>query len=137
MRIKIDKISRKEIDTKYGKKWKLGVFSNNKWYSAWSQPWNRGWREGETIDVEITERQWNGKPMFDIVGLTQPQLSLGKSDLENKIGQVMMEVLQVKKMVQRLIDNGIVVDETPDPIDEDVPPDLDEINEKSKDSIPF
>jgi hypothetical protein len=101
MKLQINKITRKEIDTKYGKKWKIAVFADNKWYGAWAQPWNRGWREGQTIDVEVKEREWNGKPQYDIVG-AKGEASAPSSDLDAKITQIMIEVLEIKKMVSAL-----------------------------------
>lgn len=139
MRLKIDKISRKEINTTRGLSWKLSIFSGNQWYGAWAADWNAGWREGQTIDVELKTRQFNGKTYTDIKGLTQAgqpsQQMVPDShvldEISRNVGQVMIEVLEIKKMMADLTElQGAPLAPTPEANqsgpEEEVPPHTDE-----------
>lgn len=53
MKLKIEKLDSKEINTARGPAVKIGVFSGGTWYSCFKGKWNSDWTVGQEIDVEI------------------------------------------------------------------------------------
>lgn len=53
MKLTIEKLDAKEINTARGPAVKIGVFSGGKWYSCFKGQWNAGWAVGQEIDVEV------------------------------------------------------------------------------------
>ena len=112
MRLVIDKITKKQINTKYGPKDKYGIQSAGQWYNAWANPILSTWTEGMEIDVEVKESQYTGRDgqtrtSMDIVfprpeGFspgtsmpTQSSLSLG-IEIHEKLDKI-IELLTVKE----------------------------------------
>lgn len=53
MKLTIEKLDYKTINTARGEAVKIGVFSGGKWYSCFKGQWNSGWTVGQEIDYEI------------------------------------------------------------------------------------
>ncbi len=115
MKLKIERISRKEITTQRGKSWKLSILSGGEWYSAWAGDWNQSWREGQTIDVEVQDKSGNNGVVYHNIMTPKPVgggggMTHDLDELKNMISQVMKELLEVKKLIVR--------DDPPVPSDE-------------------
>lgn len=125
MKIKIEKITRKEIKTPNGREptaWNIGILSNDVWYSAWAGEWNQEWKEGQTIDVEIkTNGKFNNIIPPKGQSAPRPQNNRGATDsqvldeINNKLGQLMAEILEVKNILKPQ------QPELPKPPKEDIP----------------
>lgn len=108
MKIKIEKIYRKEANTKYGPKMKILVLQNKIYYAAWENDVSSQWKVGQEIDVEVKSREWEGKTYYDIILPKQSYKSAQQSDdlqeIKNMLGQIMHEVLELKALAQSKVE---------------------------------
>ena len=57
MKVHIQKIGRKEINTKFGLKWNMSILDEKgQWYSGWPSAVTQSWHEGQTVDIDVTEK---------------------------------------------------------------------------------
>lgn len=82
MKLKIDKIMEKEVETKYGLKKKISYICGGQYYSAWANTWNVGWNVGDEIDVEVESREYNGKTYYDIKPPMKPEQKVQQDKLD-------------------------------------------------------
>ncbi|MDI6726645.1 MAG: hypothetical protein QMD32_06740 [Smithellaceae bacterium] len=85
--------------TKYGPKTKLGLLCKDVWYDAWAGQWNQAWREGQTIEVEIESRDYQGKAYFSI--RTPPEARKGGGvglDLAPVVAELKALVTEIKAL---------------------------------------
>jgi hypothetical protein len=72
MKLKIERINEKTINTSRGPSVKIGIYCGNKWYGAWKGQWTSGWKVGQVIDIpddRITSKTGeNGKVFWNIAG---------------------------------------------------------------------
>ena len=71
MKVLVKKKSAKEIKTKYGLKTKYNILitgpnGGDRWVEAWGSPESDTWGEGDTIDVELESREYEGKTYWDV-----------------------------------------------------------------------
>lgn len=66
MKLTIERLSKKNVTTKFGEKMKLGIFYQDKWYGAWEADWNKSWQEGDVIEADVEEREYNGTTYYDL-----------------------------------------------------------------------
>lgn len=96
----------KTVKTKYGEKTKydllcIGKSGTETWVSVWGGQETDGWREGQEVSLELEKNEyngktfWNGKPLSKGGGAT--------AELENRVGQIMSELLEVKAVVTRIL----------------------------------
>lgn len=53
MKFTIKKLIRKEIETQYGRKWKVSALTErDEWVSSFANKYTEAWREGMNVDVE-------------------------------------------------------------------------------------
>lgn len=61
MKVTIKKIGRREVQTKYGMKPNLSIQDEKgQWYSGWPSKETANWREGQVVDIDVTERTVDG-----------------------------------------------------------------------------
>jgi hypothetical protein len=126
MRLKIERLSRKEVNTPNGRQptaWKLGVLNEKVWYSCFANDWNQGWKEGQTIDVEVKQNGnfWNILP--------PKKQAQSNDDLDAKLSQLMIEILEIKKLIVGMKDAKCsgpeeeppVPDDSEEPAEEELP----------------
>ena len=65
MKIKLQKITSKDIQTKYGVKQKLGLFDGKTWYGCWKNKTTATYKEGDIVEGDITSREYNGQTYYD------------------------------------------------------------------------
>ena len=61
---------KKDINTKFGLKQKQSLKAtqrNDTYLDFWCSPLTDAWRIGDTIEVEVKSREYNGKTYYDIV----------------------------------------------------------------------
>lgn len=71
MKLKIEQMNSKEIQTSKGKSTKIGIKSGGKWYGAWKGQWNQDWKVGQVIDIpddRFSTNESNGKTYHNIAG---------------------------------------------------------------------
>jgi hypothetical protein len=63
MKLKIDRISRNQKTSRDGKPFEsIGIQSGGEWYNGFGKAGVTDyWKEGDVIDVEIEEKEFNGK----------------------------------------------------------------------------
>jgi hypothetical protein len=62
MKVRIKKIGRKEIDTKVGKRWNMSIQAEDgTWYSGWPSRDTQNWKEGQVVDIDVTDKQVGDK----------------------------------------------------------------------------
>ena len=76
MKLKIEKLDTKQIQTARGEATKVGVFSGGKWYSCFGGQWNSNWQVGMEIDVEV-EHKPGKEPGQVYNNIKAPQRSFG------------------------------------------------------------
>lgn len=76
MKLKIEKLDTKQVQTARGEATKVGVFSGGKWYSCFGGQWNSNWQVGMEIDVEI-EHKPGKEPGQVYLNIKAPQKSYG------------------------------------------------------------
>lgn len=76
MKLKIEKLDTKQIQTARGEATKVGVFSGGKWYSCFGGQWNSNWQVGMEIDVEV-EHKPGREPGQVYNNIKAPQRSFG------------------------------------------------------------
>lgn len=79
MKLKIEKLDTKQVQTARGEATKVGVFSGGKWYSCFGGQWNSNWQVGMEIDVEI-EHKPGKEPGQVYNNIKAPQRSVAGSN---------------------------------------------------------
>lgn len=107
MKIKIDKLVERTINTKYGEKQKLSISSNGTWYGAWKGPQCANWVEGMEVDVEVKERKYQDK-----FGATQTGYDIMFPKADGGYGYnkpspvdmapIMREIAEIKIMIEEI-----------------------------------
>lgn len=96
MKIKIDRIIRREKDGKYGPYTQISVQSEGTWYTCPQKAWNQDWQDGDEVEVGgTTSREWQGKTYFSLV---PPQGAAAAP--ANKNNEMVMQTLN--DIVERL-----------------------------------
>lgn len=132
MKITIKRIYRKERDTQNGKKWTMSVLGQDDvWYGAgFTDSFNKDWKEGQTIDVEVKDRIYEGKTYYDIV---KPKNNNGKEILE-KLGQL---ELKIDLLLTTFKNNSKQPPQLSTNKTQEEPPDEAVADDLSEDSLPF
>lgn len=127
MKLKIEKLIKREKDGKYGKYVSLSVLADGCWHNAVEKDWNKTWREGDTIDVERTKQgEYKGSPTYKIF---EP----GKAPIDP--GAIMKQLSLILAILHRMNDRGKAShdggghgfdDSPPHPEDSDFNPETDE-----------
>lgn len=81
MKIKVQKLTKKEIQTKYGPKTKLGIFDGQKWYDMFASRETAGLKEGDVVEGSVSEREYNGKIYYELKPVSQLDRIEQKLDL--------------------------------------------------------
>ena len=113
MKLKIERITRKEIKTPNGKNptaWTLGILCNDVWYSAFAADWNQEWKEGQVIEVDIkTNGKYNNiiPPKDAKAPDTKPSaktITDGQvlDEMNNKLNQMQSEILGIKALIAEI-----------------------------------
>lgn len=128
MKLKIERISRKEVNTPNGKSptaWKLSVLCDKVWYSCFAGDWNKDWKEQQVLDVEVKQngQYWNILP-------PKRGGSSDVDDIKNALSQIMQELLALKALVAGMkpARQSGPEDDPPVPDDKDMPPEDDNEN---------
>lgn len=96
--VTIQKITSKMVDTKWGKKKKLNLqVKSDKglgWVDGFAGPVTDMWSEGDTVVVDISSREYNGKTYYSFKAPRLEELVLAKLDqiIGLLIGKKMEEV---------------------------------------------
>lgn len=107
MKLNIEKVFRKEVGTKYGKKWKVSYKMGDTWYNAWEGAWNSRFNEGDTIDLEeigasVESREYNGKTYYDIKGPKNDyRAPSNSSEVLTELKDIKSMVIEILKATQR------------------------------------
>lgn len=112
MRIKIKKISKKQVNTKFGVKNNYGILDENtgEWYSCFEHPLMKDWREGQEIDVNV---KVNGQYKNIEFPKQERPYQAGNNQL---IEAMKLQLDRLEKKVDRLLGATVAVmpvDETP------------------------
>lgn len=95
MKFTIKKIIRKEVDTKFGKKWKLSVLTDrNEWVSSFANKYTHEWREGSVVDVPTKTREYQGKTYIDC---DWPKENQGMPSVVSQMDGRLDEILRLVK----------------------------------------
>lgn len=119
--ITIEQVYKKQTQTKYGLKNKLGFKSEGIWYNAFENATCKHWKEGDSVTINYEVSEYQGKPQYNIK-FDRP------SGVDNaKIDKVVSELAELKAMVTEIyksicVESGVVADKVYDPDDpQDVP----------------
>lgn len=101
-KITIKRVSRKEVNTKFGHKWKVSYQDNEGvWYGAWAGDWNKDWKEGQVINVTVTSREYNGKTYYDIQAPLETAINkYSGSNID--LSRVNQELAEMKAMIEEI-----------------------------------
>ena len=130
MKLFIEKLFSKTINTIHGPKQQVSVLHKGTWYSAFANEETSGWKEGITIEVEVNDKQ--GKDGKTYHNRMFPKRAGGYQNLDSissQQQQIMHELLEIKAAVQLLVKHftkAIGTDEPPPYTDDDVPSDTEE-----------
>ena len=117
-KFKILRKTEKMINTSRGqsKKYSLQLQDSEGtlWASAWHNNISSQWREGDTIDIVLKPREWEGKTYYDV--------DFPKKDSSQKNWPELHELLEGLKRIEAKIDKLLPKDETGVP-DMEEPPD--------------
>lgn len=135
MRIKIKKINKKEVNTKFGVKNNYGILNetDNQWYSCFEHPLMKEWKEGMEVeaDVEINGQYKNIK--FPKVERGAPSsyspannqlieaMKLQLDRLEKKVDRLLGATSAVMPFEEAPLPEGMPTDIPPIPTDNDYP----------------
>lgn len=119
--VTIKKKSSKMVDTKYGAKKKYNIqvlTSKNRelWVDGFANSVSDDWTEGQTVEMDIESREYNGKTYYGFKTPKLEQIILEK--LENIERILMGNVPMPKAMVHQAEEEPLPEDE---PIDDDLP----------------
>jgi hypothetical protein len=64
--------------TAQGKEWtRYGFFDNETWFNMWGDEWNadlQAANEGDTITIHFVKKEFKGKPQYEIINPTTPEV---------------------------------------------------------------
>ena len=140
MRIVIKRIGRKEIQTKDGLKWNLSLLGEDgAWYSGWPSDATKDWKEGQTVDVDVSEKTVgdktykNFKPKPVAAAPAAPAASLASNAEVVSLLKEMVVYLKIisiesgkKQKPKKEPEPVVEMDEPPPHDDSDAPPPVDE-----------
>lgn len=133
MKIKIKRKVQKSANTQYGQKTTYSLLcegqKGDQWVSVWSNSVTDVWREGDTVDMIIKTTQgknghvfYNGEPT-EKPGQPNAAATVDLTEIENRLGQLMSEVLAIRKILES---DSRTPNDTgelpPPPTDADAPP---------------
>lgn len=112
MKIKIKKISKKEVNTKFGLKNNYGILNehDNQWYSCFEHPDMKEWREGMEVEANV---KVNGQYKNIEFPKREKPYQAGNNQL---IEAMKLQLDRLEKKVDRLLGATVAVmpvDETP------------------------
>lgn len=112
MRIKIKKISKKQVQTKFGPKNNYGILDEHsgEWFSCFEHPGMMSWREGMEVEASIRE---NGKFKNIEFPKREKPYQAGNNQL---IEAIKLQLERLEHKVDRLLGATVAVmpvDETP------------------------
>lgn len=62
MKVKLEQVTREEKTSKAGKSYTaMGLKFNGVWHNGFGNKSNSTWKEGDTVEVEVYEEEYNGK----------------------------------------------------------------------------
>lgn len=102
MKILIEKLNIQQVQTKNGAANKINIDSGGKRYSCFKGQWNSAWREGQEIEVDVEQKEYNGKTYLNIK--TPPDAKGGNlqgllQDLSKKLDLVLQSIEELKKPI--------------------------------------
>ena len=108
-KIKIERISRREVHGDRGSWWSASFLAEDKWYSSPTNDFVKDWKEGQVVEFEYVEKPSRdpNKPFLNIVNPNKKGAPRGNTDsqvldeIKNSMGQLMMEILAVKELLQK------------------------------------
>lgn len=110
MKILIEKLNLQEIQTQRGPATKISIGSGGKWYSCFKGQWNSAWREGQEIEVDVEQKEYNGKTYFNIktpVDAKGGNIQGLLQDLSKKLDLVLQSIEELKKPINNEDQNHI------------------------------
>jgi len=120
MKMKLERLIRRDKNTKNGQAVQLSVLSNNQWYTCWDGPWNQGWREGEEVEIAgTTSREYQGKTYWSI---SRPADG-GHAQSSGDFSLILRELAEIKALLleKMTATSGASGDLPPEPTDDDDP----------------
>jgi hypothetical protein len=107
VKIRIEKINRREVSGPKGPWWSVSYLAEGKWYSSPANEFTKDWKEGQTVEFEYVEKPSRdpGKPFLNIVNPNRkaPQQmgtdSQVLDEINGKLNQIMAEILAIKAIV--------------------------------------
>ena len=118
--MKLERLIRRQKNTKNGVATQLSVLFNNQWYTCFEAVWNQGWREGDEVEVAGTSsREYQGKTYWSI---ERPQDG-GQATPSGDFSLILKELQEIKTMLveMRIGTNGDSGELPPPHTDEDDP----------------
>lgn len=115
MQLKIERIHVRDVQTQKGPAKRIGVLCNNVWYNCWGNQTSNSWQVGQTIDVEVTEKEYQGKKSWEIV--------FPKKGSDPQVMETLKVIVQkLDEVLQHVAPRTVAPDENPafDP-NEDIP----------------
>lgn len=145
MKIKIDYLKEELRNGSYGPYTTYTIKSGNMWYSSYKKLWNSSWRQGEEVEAEVSTRTGkDGRTYYELKShieapqATAPNNSLNQLKLfEDKADKIVSYLAEIKVailLMKELLESKNGASELPPPpVDADIPPDQQEVDEK----LPF
>ena len=129
MKVKIQKIGRREVQTKYGMKPNMSIqASDGTWYSGWPSKETANWREGQTVDIDVTERTVDGPQGPRTFYNFTPHV-ISNDEVMSTLREILtlVKALNVGPGKKTKNSKGSKLDQTQGPYDDEAPPlDVDE-----------
>lgn len=94
MKLKIEKIFTKEINTKKGPGVKLGVLHQGNWYTTFLNNESKQWKVGDEIDVDFDEVEYKGKTYYNIKNINKVDRIREVLDKLDTLNDLLRSVLQ-------------------------------------------
>ena len=96
---------RKPIQTKYGDREKFSIKTDrhgDKFISVWVNGVSGKWKIGDEIEVEVKEREYNGKKYYDAELPKQAPNSGQMTEVITRLGQIAFTVDKVDSRVNKI-----------------------------------
>lgn len=96
MKIKIERLIKREKETKYGQKIQYAIQSGDKWYQSWEGNWNREWSEGDEVEGDVVGREYQGKTYYDLKPLGGGNAGgVSTSDMSKRLANIEEQLTKI------------------------------------------
>ena len=80
---------------------KVTIQANEKWYSCFQGQWNSGWKVGDTIEVEVEEKEFNGNTYYNIKAPNKGGFGGNTQAIEGLLGSIDAKLSRLIELAQK------------------------------------